>query len=218
MAVWRAAWLEEAARRERVHQRDARADSDRGREGVVLRVGVEHRQHDELAVLAPQTGGGGHDVACERVVRLRDHHALGRGGCTAREHHSRRVAGRGQRVVGPTQGRAREAFDVRIGLVDDHDLGATRRAGGVRLGALGRADADDRLRTFHVPGQLGCGRLGIARHEPRTQAQRREPRGHECRRVGQRQVHGATGSHAARPEAAGARAPPARRTRHMTSA
>ena len=90
--VWRAAWGKEAAGRERVHESDRSTGPNRRRKRVVLRVGMEQGQHDDVSIVVGQRCCFGHDLAGERIVGLGYFDTLGPPGRTTGEHDRGQVA------------------------------------------------------------------------------------------------------------------------------
>ena len=195
-----AAWREEAAGRERVHQGHRGTGRRSPTQRVVLGVGVEQRQHDELAVLGAQAARLGHRHAGEGVVGLRDLDALGLAGRAGREHHRRPLAHRYRLPAGDDVGA--EHVEHGVGLVDQDDRQVGRRLL-VHVGSRRRAEADARRCARGARRARGRAHR-VRRHDPRPEAHRRQPDGDERRAVGQREVDGVAGADAVGGEQAGA--------------
>ncbi len=184
-----------------MHQRDARPDGDGRRERVVLRVRMEHRQHDELAVGRTESGRGGHGRAGECVVRLGDHHALRTPRGSTREHDRSAVGGFDRRRSDDrtpcVSARRRQRIECVIVLVDGDRRDVTNIAArcSERIvedrATSGRHDRHERSCSDEMFGEFVRRGHRIRRHDPRSEADRSEPTGDERRRVGQRQMHAA---------------------------
>ena len=193
---------QEPAGRERVHQCDRRAHCDGRCERVVLRVRVEHGQHDQLAVVRLQVACGRHGGAGECVVGLSDLDAL-RGTGSSRGEHDGGAIQRGR--VWPLGERLGvEHRQFAIGLVDHDDTHVgVRRRRQVGIGAAACAETDHRSGALDVAAQFRRGPHRIAGHDPRTQASGCQPHRDERGRIGQRQVNRVSGAHAVLPEVCG---------------
>ena len=193
--------VEESACREPRHQRHRCTCPDGGGERVVLGVGVEERQDDDVAVVVAEIGGCSHGPAGKCVVGLADLDSLGSTGGATREHDRGAVGQIRCRPVGELD--LGEGHEVDVGLVDLDDLqvGGCRCA--VDLGAFAGAETDDRPGARDVVGQLGRLAQRIARHDPGTQPVRGQPYGDERGAVRQRQMYRRTFTHTATHQEAG---------------
>ena len=176
-------------------EHDGRARDERAHHRVVLRVGVEQRQHDEEAVVGHQPETGRHRLAGEHVVGVGDADALRPGGRPRRVHHGKvaewtavRDRGLGGLTVG---GRWQVALALPHLAAEPGDV--TRRTHRVTAIAIGH-----RQHRAHVSEdvlQLGDGAGDIGRHHHGTAQGTAEPVKDELGPVGEMEVDVVTGRH-----------------------
>ena len=171
----------EATRRPLRHEHRGRADAEHGEHRPALRVDVEQRQVDQVAVVGAQVDVARADPARPHRVRVRVHDRLRLVGRARGEHDPER-AQRFDRAARPTSRRRRAGRRTRgwlpaVGRVaDDRDPTQVTARGADVADELGLGDRRDALRVIDEPPDLGRGGARVGGDGHRAQRRARQPR------------------------------------------